>query len=63
MPAPTTCSRWAPAQSSSVSTQCQLVSTSIIWNLGTPEFIYEFMKHRNSYMKKSNEFIVCNNFV
>ena len=28
-----------------------------IWNLGTPEFIYEFMKHKNSYMKKSYEFI------
>ena len=23
-----------------------------IWNLGTPEFIYEFMKHMTSYMKK-----------
>ena len=28
-----------------------------IWNLGTPEFIYEFMKHMNSCMKKSYEFI------
>ena len=26
--------------------------------LGTPEFIYEFMKHMNSYIKKSYEFIV-----
>ena len=28
-----------------------------MWNLGTPEFIYEFMKHTNSYMNKSYEFI------
>ena len=28
-----------------------------IWNLGKPEFIYEFMKHMNSYMKESYEFI------
>ena len=28
------------------------------WNLGTPKFINEFMKHLNSYMKKSYEFIV-----
>ena len=32
-----------------------------IWNLGTPEFIYEFMKHMNSFMKKSYEFIVYMN--
>ena len=32
-----------------------------IWNFGTPEFIYEFMKHMNSYMKKSYEFIVYMN--
>ena len=32
-----------------------------IWNLGTPEFMYEFMKHMNSYMKKSYEFIVYMN--
>ena len=31
--------------------------TTVIWNLGTPEFLYEFMKHMNSYMKKSYEFI------
>ena len=31
--------------------------SEVIWNLGTPEFIYEFMKHMNSYMKKSYEFI------
>ena len=31
---------------------------SSILNLGTPEFIYEIMKHMNSYMKKSYEFIV-----
>ena len=30
---------------------------TFIWNLGTPEFIYEFMKHMISYMKKSYEFI------
>ena len=28
-----------------------------IWNLDTPEFIHEFMKHMNSHMKKSYEFI------
>ena len=33
----------------------------VIWNLGTPEFIYEFMKHTNSNMKKSYEFLVCMN--
>ena len=32
-----------------------------IWNLGTPAFIYEFMKSINSYMKKSYEFIVYMN--
>ena len=32
-----------------------------IWNLGTPEFIYVSMKHMNSYMKKSYEFIVYMN--
>ena len=32
-----------------------------IWNLGTPKFIYEFMKHMNSYLKKSYEFIVYMN--
>ena len=25
-----------------------VTSTSHIWNVGTPEFIYEFMKHMNS---------------
>ena len=28
-----------------------------IWNLGTPKFIYEFIKQLNSYMKKSYEFL------
>ena len=36
--------------------QADTVSTNI-WNLVTPEFIYEFMKHMHSYMKKSYEFI------
>ena len=34
-----------------------LLCALFIWNLGTPEFIYEFMKYMNSYMKKSYEFI------
>ena len=34
---------------------------AVIWNLGTPKFMYEFMKHMNSYMKKTYEFIVCVN--
>ena len=34
---------------------------NIVWNLDTPEFIYEFMKHMNSYIKKSYEFIVYMN--
>ena len=29
----------------------------VIWNLDTQEFIYEFMKHMNSNMKKLHEFI------
>ena len=33
----------------------------VICNIGTPEFMYEFMKHMNSYMKKSYEFIVYMN--
>ena len=32
-----------------------------IWKLGTPKFIHEVMKHMNSYMKKSYEFIIYMN--
>ena len=32
-----------------------------IWNLGTPEFIYKFMKDMHSYMKKLYEFMVYMN--
>ena len=38
-------------------TQAVNLVINIIWNLGTPEFIYEFMKHMNSYMKKSYEYM------
>ena len=30
----------------------EVCSLANIWNLGTPEFIYEFLKHMKSYMKK-----------
>ena len=41
---------------------CKIINVEWrMWNLGTPEFIYEFMKHMNSYMKKSYEFIVYMN--
>ena len=33
------------------------------WNLGTPKFINEFMKHLNSYMKKSYECIDLYEFI
>ena len=36
-------------------------SFRFIWNLGISKFIYEFMKHINSYMKRSDEFIVYMN--
>ena len=39
----------------------QFLHISHIWNLGTPKFIYEFIKHTNSYMKKSYEFVVSMN--